>query len=164
MQKRKSKTTVILEALVPLYGYGARFRLYLRLREFYRVHNLKFLAQCLKGYLLYKYGCELSINAKISPSAKFMHTVGVVIGEGVTVEAGVVIYSGVCLGRKDITNKNDYPWIKSGVLLCTDCSVLGNVTVGENAIVGAKSLVISDCKSGGFYAGIPAILKTEDNR
>lgn len=35
-----------------------------------------------KGLLLYKYGCEISINAKVDPHTLFMHTVGVVIGEG----------------------------------------------------------------------------------
>ncbi len=151
------KIRPIFEALIPWYGAGARFRFYLRLREFYRRHHMAFLGQCLKSHLQYKYGCEISVNARISPAVSFMHTVGVVIGEDVVIEPGVIIYSGVCLGRKDIT-KQEYPVIKSGALLCTGSSVLGRVTVGENAVIGAHALVLSDCIKGGVYAGSPAKL------
>ena len=147
----------VAEALVPWYGSGARFRFYLRLREFYRRHHFTFLGQCLKSFLQYRYGCEISINASISPAVSFMHTVGVVIGDDVIIEPGVIIYSGVCLGRKDVT-KNEYPIVKKGALLCTGCSVLGKVTIEENAIIGAHALVLTDCVRGGVYVGSPAKL------
>lgn len=152
------RARAVLQAMIPWYGAGARFRFYLRLREFYRKHHMFFLGQCLKSHLQFKYGCELSINAAISPAASFMHTVGVIIGEGVVIEPGVIIYGGVCLGRKDILKNDDYPIIKEGAILCTDSTVLGRVVVGERAVVGAKSLVISDCIRGGVYVGIPAKL------
>ena len=150
------KFFVICEALIPYYGSGARFRFYLRVREFFRIHKMYFLAQCLKSLLQYKYGCEISINAKISPQSLFMHTVGVVIGEGCIVEKGVTIYSNVVLGRKDIYNEDDYPTIKSGVILSTGTKVLGKVVVGSNTTIGACSLVITDCESNSVYVGIPA--------
>ena len=148
----------VLQALIPWYGAGARFRFYLRLREFYRKHHMYFLGQCLKSHLQYKYGCEIAVNATISPAASFMHTVGVVIGEGVIIDQNVTIYSGVCLGRKDIQKDDDYPIIQEGSILCTDCSVLGKIVVARHTTVGAKSLVITDTHPGGTYVGIPAKL------
>lgn len=147
----------IFEAMIPLYGAGARFRAYLRLREFYRRHNMEFLGTCLKAHLQKKYGCELSIHAEISPKASFMHTVGVVIGEGVIVKEGVVIYSAVVLGRKNISIIDDYPIIEKNVVLSTGCAVLGKCIVKEGCIIGAHSLVLSDCDKGGTYVGTPAI-------
>lgn len=84
-----------------------------------------------------------------------MHTVGVVIGEKCVIEDGVIIYSGVVLGRKDIRIEA-YPHIKRNVILYTGVNVLGGITIGENCIIGAKSLVLKDCDSNSIYIGSPA--------
>ena len=153
-----------IQMFIPWYGSGARFRYYLRLREFFRKHELWFFATCLKSLLQYKYGCEISIHAQISVKAQFMHTVGVVIGEGSVIEGGVIIYSGVVIGRKDISMPH-YPIVRRNAILCTNCSLLGGITVGENCIIGAHSLVINDCESNATYVGSPAIkIKTNYNK
>ena len=93
-----------------------------------------------------------------------MHTVGVVIGEGSVIEGGVIIYSGVVIGRKDISMPH-YPIVRRNAILCTNCSLLGGITVGENCIIGAHSLVINDCESNATYVGSPAIkIKTNYNK
>lgn len=155
MNKYILKLQSALIALIPYYGKGARLRLYLRLREFYRRHHLVFLGECLKSYIQTNYGMELSAGANISPKVKFMHTVGIVIGEGVVVKEGVTFYSNVTLGRKDI-NKEEYPTIGENCVLCTGCSILGGVIVDKDSVVGAHSLVISDLTGGGVFVGTPA--------
>lgn len=115
---------------------------------------MSFLALCIKGYLQNHYGCEISVNAIISTKVQFMHTVGVVIGEGCVIEDGVIIYSGVVLGRKDI-KIDAYPYIKKNTILCTGACVLGGVIVGENCIIGAKSLILKDCIPNSTYIGCP---------
>lgn len=144
----------IIQLFIPLYGSGVRFRLYLRLREFFRKHSLWFLATCLKSLLQYKYGCEISVHAQISPKAQFMHTVGIVIGEGAIVKEGVILYSNVVLGRKNI-NEDSYPTILGGATLCTGVIVLGDITIGENTLIGANSLVLTDCAPNSTYVGSP---------
>ena len=146
---------LMIQMLLPYYGKGARFRALLRLRIICQKFNLHFIAVCIKGYLQNHYGCEISINAIISTRAQFMHTVGVVIGEGSVIEDGVKIYSGVVLGRKDI-GVEAYPYIKKNAILCTGACLLGGITVGENCIIGAKSLVLYDCSHDSTYVGIPA--------
>lgn len=145
----------IVQVLIPYYGKGARFRVLLRLRLLCQKYNLYFLALCIKGYLQNHCGCEISINAIISPKVQFMHTVGVVIGEGCVIEDGVIIYSGVVWGRKNI-RVEAYPYVKKNAILCTGACVLGGITVGENCVIGAKSLVTKDCDSGAVYIGCPA--------
>lgn len=144
-----------LEIFIPYYGKNARFRLLLRLREFCRKKRLVFCAQSIKGFIQSHYGCEISINAVISPKAQFMHTVGVVIGEGCIIDDGVIIYSGVVCGRKDIRTES-YPHIKHDAVLCTGACILGEVTIGEHCVVGAKSLVIKDCEPNSVYVGCPS--------
>lgn len=150
-----SHINMALIALIPYYGKGARLRLFLRLREFFRKHHLTFWGECLKSFIQTHYGMELSCGAKISPKVKFMHTVGVVIGDGVVIHDGVTIYSGVTLGRKDI-NKEEYPIIGENSVLCTNCTILGGIIIDKNTIVGANSLVINDLIGGGTFAGTPA--------
>ena len=151
-----NKLKVFLELFIPLYGGGARFRVCLRLREFFRIHKMTFGAICIKSYLQKRYGCELSINAKISPKAEFMHTVGVIIGEGVVVSAGVKLYGNLTLGRKDVFDEDAYPYICENVILSTGCTVLGKVVVGERAAIGAQSLVIKNVEPDSVYVGSPA--------
>ena len=76
-----------------------------------------FLGKCLKHHFLSKYGCELGVTAEISPKTQFMHTTGVVIGDGCLVEEGVKIYSSVVLGRKNIQSEDDYPKILKNAIL-----------------------------------------------
>lgn len=71
------------------------------------------------------------------------------------IEDGVIIYSGVVLGRKNI-RVEAYPYVKKNAILCTGACVLGGITVGENCVIGAKSLVTKDCDSGAVYIGCPA--------
>jgi len=151
------KINQIIYAFLPGIGMGTRFRICIRLHEFFRKNNMEFLNCCLKAYMQKKYGCEISCHASISPSSIFMHTVGVVIGEGVIVEEKVTIFSGVVLGRKNIAINDDYPIIKKGSTLCAGCKVLGKIVVEADTIIGANAVVTSSClPGGGTYVGIPA--------
>ena len=145
-----------IDFFIPLHGQGVRLRACLRLREFFRIHHWTFLNTCLKNYMLNKWAMELGISAEISPKVLFMHTTGVVIGDGTVLKNGVKIYSHVVLGRKNVENINDYPVVEENCILGTGCRVLGAVTIGAGAIIGANAVVLSDCESGGTYVGIPA--------
>lgn len=145
----------VLKACVPLYGDGYRFRALLRLREICRQRKITWLAICVKNYFLHKFGCELHIDAKISTKVMFMHTTEVVIGGGAIIEDGVKIYSGVVCGRKDVMNEDDYPIIRKNAVLGAGAKILGRIEIGENAIVGANSVVLTDVDAG-VWCGIPA--------
>lgn len=151
-----NRLLLFLQLFIPLYGAGVRFRVLLRLREFCRKHKMTFCGNCIKSYLHKRYGCEISINACVSPQAEFMHTTGVIIGEGVVVLGGAKFYGNVNLGRKDVLNTDDYPTICENVILSTGCAVLGKVKVGANTIIGAHSLVLRDTEEGSVYVGSPA--------
>ncbi|VTS24360.1 serine acetyl transferase [Streptococcus porcinus] len=149
------KIKTLLVSLMPLYGLNTRFRILLYLREYTRNHHLKFFSCLIKNYILSKYSCELSIHAQISPKAEFMHTTGVVIGEGAVIKEGVKIYSNVVLGRKDINNEDDYPIVNENVILSTGTVVLGKVNISSGVVIGANSLVFKSLKKG-TWVGAPA--------
>ena len=154
--KCQNRYLAVFQALIPLYGGGIRFRLYLRLREYFRKRRYTFMATCLKSYLHKRYGCELSINAEISPKCEFMHTSGVIIGEGCIVSPGVKFYGNITLGRKNVFNENDYPHICEDAVLGTGCTILGKVIIGKGAVIGANSTVVKDVEPYSVYVGNPA--------
>ena len=64
----------------------------------------------------------------------------------------VVIGPGVVIGKRG----NDLPVIEDGAKICANATVIGKVTVGKNAIVGAGAVVIHDVPAGAHVVGNPA--------
>lgn len=99
--------------------------------------------------------CEISPRAEIGAGVQFPHSCGIVIGEGVQVGDYCIIYHNVTLGRSKALEA-DYPVIGDGVHIYSGASVLGAVEVGNNAVIGAHSLVIKDVPAYAVAVGIPA--------
>jgi serine O-acetyltransferase len=51
---------------------------------------------------------------------------------------------------------HEYPVLEDNVLVCSGVKVIGRVTVRENCIVGANSVVLKDVPANSVVAGIPA--------
>lgn len=83
----------------------------------------------------------------------------VVIGETAEIHDDVTIYQHVTLGG---TNPTDgvggkrHPTLMNGVILGSGANVLGPITVGERARVGANAVVTKDVPAGATMTGIPA--------
>jgi len=116
---------------------------------------------------------EIQKGAKIGDRCKISsHTF---ICEGVTIESGVFVGHGVTFindrypratnGGGQIQTEADWKCqstlIKRGASIGSGATLLGGITVGENAIVGAGSVVTKDVPPDTTVAGNPArILKT----
>jgi len=108
--------------------------------------------------------CDISPKAQIHSSCEFPHPLCIVIGDGVVIQEGVKIWQGVTLGAtgKEGSQAN-YPTIESGVKLFANSTVLGPVLVGNNSMVGASSLVLTDVAANSTVAGTPArVISSED--
>lgn len=86
------------------------------------------------------------------------HGTGIVIGETARVGDNVSIMHGVNLGGTGAERGDRHPKIGNGVLLGAYCKVLGNIKVGDNAKIGAGSVVTKDVPAGCTAVGIPAKL------
>lgn len=149
---------------VPLlrqYFYSARFRILLnyRIGAFCHHSQNKLLRQVAKRYkyrLEVKRNCFISYGATIGEELKLPHPTGIVIGDGVVIGNGVTIFQHVTLGSHGKKNMQlRYPTIKEGVKIYAGATIIGNVTVGQKAIVGANSVVNMDVPKGAVAVGVP---------
>jgi len=83
------------------------------------------------------------------------HPIGIVIGEGAVIGKDVTIYQNVTLGRSN-NNVSAYPSIGDNATLYSGATILGDVTVGEWAVVGANSTVLLDVPARATVVGSPA--------
>lgn len=103
-------------------------------------------------------GIEIHPGAVIGKNVVIDHGLGVVIGETAVVGDEVLIYHGVTLGATHFSQGKRHPTIEKGAILGSGCKILGNIVVGENARVGANSVVLSSVAKDTSVAGIPAHL------
>ena len=122
---------------------------------FYKIH-LKLLARMISQTTKFFTGIEIHPAAKIASGVFIDHGAGVVIGETAEVEKGVIIYQGVTLGGTGKeTGKRRHPVVKTGAIISCGAKVLGGITVGEHAKIGAGSVVLKDVPPYATVVGIP---------
>ena len=83
----------------------------------------------------------------------------VVIGESAVIGDGVTIYQHVTLGGTNPTGGvpgKRHPTIGDGVIIGSGAQVLGPITVGARARIGANAVVTKDVPEGATMVGIPA--------
>lgn len=100
-------------------------------------------------------GCDIS---RPLPESTFLpHPQGIVLGSYVKLGDHVVIGHQVTLGGKDLEISN-MPIIEDGVYLGAGCKVLGKLTIGRGATVGANAVVTRDVPAGCVVVGANRIL------
>lgn len=83
----------------------------------------------------------------------------VVIGETAIIGDNVTIYQGATLGGTNPTNGQGgkrHPTIEDGVIISLGAAILGPITVGSGARIGANAVVTKDVVPGATMVGIPA--------
>ncbi len=100
-------------------------------------------------------------NVDIHPGAQLGtrifidHGACVVIGETAIIGDNVTLYHGVTLGGTSWNKGKRHPTLEDGVLVGCGAKILGNITVGKNARVGANSVVVDPVPDACTVVGIP---------
>ena len=97
-------------------------------------------------------GIEISSRAQIGPGCYIGHFGGVVIGSGVVIGARCSISHGVTIG----VHKGGSPTIGHDCGIATGAVVVGGITIGDNAYIGANAVVSQDVPDGGMVRAAPA--------
>jgi serine O-acetyltransferase len=101
-------------------------------------------------------GIEIHPGAKIGRRFFIDHGAGVVIGETTEIGDDVLIYQGVVLGGVSLAKEKRHPTIGNNVLIGAGTIVLGPINIGDDARIGAASLVIRDVPANAVAVGVPA--------
>ncbi|MCA9484109.1 MAG: serine O-acetyltransferase [Nitrospina sp.] len=100
-------------------------------------------------------GIEIHPAAKIGRHFFIDHGAGVVIGETSHIGDNVFLYQGVTLGGLSMIKGKRHPTIQDNVVIGAGAHILGPVTVGKNAKVGAGSVVVQDVPEYCTVIGVP---------
>jgi serine O-acetyltransferase len=98
---------------------------------------------------------DIHPGARIGRRFFIDHGCGVVIGETAEVGNDVTLYHGVTLGGVSWNPGKRHPTLDDGVVVGAGAKILGPITVGRNAQVGANSVVIQDVPAQMTVVGIP---------
>jgi serine O-acetyltransferase len=100
-------------------------------------------------------GVEIHPAAKIGSDFFIDHGSGVVIGETAEIGDRVTLYQGVTLGGTGFARGKRHPTLDDDVTVGSGAKLLGPVTVGRNAKVGANTVVIEDVPPQTTVVGNP---------
>lgn len=114
-------------------------------------------------------GIEIHPGAVIGRRVVMDHGMGIVIGETAIIGDDCLIYHGVTLGGKTATSREHasgrrHPILGNRVSVGTGASILGPVTVGDDATIGAHAVVLDDVPAAALALGIPAKVKKPTKR
>jgi serine O-acetyltransferase len=100
-------------------------------------------------------GIEIHPAAQIGDGLFIDHGMGVVIGETAEVGENVTMYQGVTLGGTGFAAGKRHPTIEDNVTIGSGAKLLGPITIGHGAKIGANAVVIHDVPSNTTVVGNP---------
>jgi serine O-acetyltransferase len=119
------------------------------------LRNFRFPARFLSWFGRLVSNVDIHPGATIGHRFFIDHGASVVIGETAVIGDDVTLYHGVTLGGTSWKPGKRHPTLEGGVLVGCGAKILGPITVGAGARVGANSVVISDVPPGVTVVGIP---------
>ncbi|HXB61526.1 MAG TPA: serine O-acetyltransferase [Acidobacteriaceae bacterium] len=116
----------------------------------------KLLARLLSQGTRFCTGVEIHPGAQIGRRLFIDHGMGVVIGETAVLGDDITLYQGVTLGGTGHGEGKRHPTLRNRVYVGNNANILGNIILGENARVGAGSVVLRDVPPDSTVVGVPA--------
>jgi serine O-acetyltransferase len=126
--------------------------------------NIPLVPRFLANVMRFATGIEIHPSARLGKGFFIDHGSGVVIGE--TVEAGddVTLYQGVTLGGTSLAGGKRHPTLGNRVTVGVGAAILGAIVVGDDAKVGAGSVVVRDVPPNSTVVGIPGHIVLQDGK
>jgi serine O-acetyltransferase len=100
-------------------------------------------------------GIEIHPSARIGAGLFIDHGAGVVIGETADIGNDVTLYQGVTLGGTGFATGKRHPTVEDNVTIGSGAKLLGPITIGHGAKIGANSVVITDVPPNSTVVGNP---------
>jgi len=146
--KQYSSALLYLKGFLSLQAYRAANALWLQGRTS--------LALLLQHRISVVFAVDIHPAASIGSGVMIDHATGLVVGETTVIEDCVSLMQSVTLGGTGKDAGDRHPKIRRGVLIGPGATVLGNIEVGEGAMVSAGSVVLKNVSAHKIVAGVPA--------
>ena len=134
-----------------------------KIANFFAIAKFDLIARIISQFSRFMTGIEIHPKARIGKNLFIDHGMGVVIGETSDIGDNVTIYHMVTLGGiSPSINSNDqrevkrHPTLQDNVVVGSGAQVLGPITIGKNAKIGANAVVTKNVPENGIMIGIPA--------
>ena len=142
---------------------GVKAVFFHRIANFFSTAKFDLIARIISQFSRFLTGIEIHPGAKIGKNLFIDHGMGVVIGETSEIGNNVTIYHMATLGgiapsinSNDQRNIKRHPTIEDDVVIGSGAQVLGPVTVGRCAKIGANAVITKDVPEKAVMVGIPA--------
>ncbi|MBF0198479.1 MAG: serine acetyltransferase [Planctomycetes bacterium] len=109
-------------------------------------------------------GIDIHPAATIAPYCSIDHGTGLIVGETTIIGQHVNLFHNVTLGAKSVTPEfrgcKRHPTIGNNVIIYPGATVLGDVFVGDNTIIGGNVFLLEDCpENSKIYAKPPEMIR-----
>ena len=142
---------------------GVKAVFFHKIANFFAIAKFDLVARIISQFSRFMTGIEIHPKAKIGKNLFIDHGMGVVIGETSDIGDNVTIYHMATLGGISPSINSDkqreikrHPTLQDNVVVGSGAQVLGPITVGKNAKIGANAVVTKDVPENGVMVGIPA--------
>ena len=142
---------------------GVKAIFFHKISNFFAIAKFDIVARVISQFSRFLTGIEIHPKAKIGKNLFIDHGMGVVIGETSEIGDNVTIYHMVTLGGISPSINSDsqreikrHPTLMDNVVVGSGAQILGPITIGKNAKVGANAVVTKDVPDNAVMIGIPA--------
>ena len=118
------------------------------------------LARILIFMLEIAFSSEIAISATIGGGFYVPHPFGIVIGTNCRIGRNVTMLQNVTLGNRSMTEP-ETPVIEDSAYIGAGAALIGGITIGQGASVGANAVVLRDVPADQVAVGNPARLLTD---
>jgi serine O-acetyltransferase len=100
-------------------------------------------------------GVELPCETKVGRRLRIEHFGSIIISGDAVIGDDVILRNGVTIGLKR-TGQRGAPRIGNRVDIGAGAKILGDISIGDDAVIGANAVVLKNVPPGAFAVGVPA--------
>lgn len=171
VKKRREEKSISLSTLFYYYCVGEstkvsvwlRLGTYLMMKKSLFFRMLYIFVKVYYKHIEHKTGIQVPIGTNIGEGLNFFHHGCVVIAKSAIIGNNVSIHQGVTIGRVFSGRYAGVPTIGDNVVIFAGAKILGNIKIGDGAVVGANAVVVKDVPANTVVAGVPAKIISEDS-
>lgn len=142
------------DILFSIFDYKILIVWIYRISHFLYQKGYLMLARFVAAINLILFGIEIGVHVKIGGGFRIHHPVGIVLGAQMIGE-NFNVFAGAGCGGVSPENRNQ-PIIGNDVFLYAGAKVLGDITIGDNVVIGANAVVLQSVPANCMAVGVPA--------